>query len=174
MAEIAHISDADIRITLHGSRGDSGQNEAEQTNSGVSNAICDGGIIDWETNKRFESMTNEEIDHLSDEQHNELKEQRDKRNAWSVSREIAKRIDGAPCIGEHIKPTTAIEPSEDFFWNKTFIERFYKTKSLAAKKEIPGYFYFSTIIAFDEPHTEGGEVIREFLKGDCEAKIGQL
>ena len=61
MAEIARISNADIQITLHGSKGDSGQNEAEQTNSGVSNAICDGGTLEWEKNKRFEGMTNEEI-----------------------------------------------------------------------------------------------------------------
>ena len=39
MAEIARITNADIRIILHGSRGDSGQNEVEQTNSGVSNAV---------------------------------------------------------------------------------------------------------------------------------------
>ena len=61
---------------------------------------------------------------------------------------------------------------EGFFWNKTFIERFYKTKNVTAKKEIPGYLYCSTIIAFDELHGEGGELYREFLKGDCEVKIG--
>jgi len=147
-------------MPLHGSRGESGQIEAEQTNSDVSNAICDGGKIDWETN----SMAIEEIDHLTLEQYNKIKEQRDKRNAWSVSREVARRIDGALCMGEQMKPTTAIEPSEGLFWNKTFIERFYKTKSLAAKKVIKGYFYFSTIIAFDELHTEGGNFTESFLK----------
>ena len=54
--------------------------------------------------------------------------------------------------------------SESFFWNKEYIERFYKTQSLAAKKEIPGYFYVSQIIAFDELHTGGGELYKEFLK----------
>ena len=78
MAEIARISDADIRIKLHGLRGDSGQNEAEQTNSGVSNAICDGGTIEWETHKRFEGMTKEEIDNLTLEQYNDIEEKRDK------------------------------------------------------------------------------------------------
>ena len=39
MAEIARITNDYIRIILHGSRGDSGQNEAEQTNSGVSNML---------------------------------------------------------------------------------------------------------------------------------------
>ena len=123
---------------------------------------------------RFEGTTDEEIDSLTLEQYNDIEEQRDQRNAWSVSREVARRVDGAPCMGEHIKATTAIEPSESFFWNKEYIEKFYKRQSLAAKKEIPGYFYVSQIIAFDEIHTEGGELYREFLKGDCETKTGEL
>lgn len=59
-------------------------------------------------------MTNEEIDNLTLEQYNDI-EERDKKNAWSVSREVARRVDGAPCMGENIKATTAIEPSESFF-----------------------------------------------------------
>ena len=78
MVEIACILDADIRITLHGSRGNARQNEAEQTNSGVSNAICDGGTIEWEMHKRFEGMTKEEIDNLTLEQYNDIEEKRDK------------------------------------------------------------------------------------------------
>ena len=60
---------------------------------------------------RFEGMTDEEIDNLTLEQYNDIEEQRDQRNAWSVSREVARRVDGASCMGEHIKATTAIEPS---------------------------------------------------------------
>ena len=46
MTEIARMTNADIRIILCGLRGDSEQNGAEQTNYGVSNAVCDGGIIE--------------------------------------------------------------------------------------------------------------------------------
>lgn len=60
-----------------------------------------------------------------------------------------------------------------FFWNKEYTEKFYKTQSLAAK-EIPGYLYVSQILVSDELHTEGGELYREFIKGDCETKTGQL
>lgn len=74
MVEIARISDADIKITFHGSRGDSGQNEAEQTNSGVSNGICDGGTIECEMHKRFEGMTDEEINNLTLKQYNDIEE----------------------------------------------------------------------------------------------------
>ena len=64
MAEVARISNADMRIIWHGSRGDSGQNEAEQTNSGVSN---DGSTIEWEKHKRFKNLTSEEIAGLTTE-----------------------------------------------------------------------------------------------------------
>ena len=168
MAEIARISDADIRITLHGSKGDSGQNEAEQTNSGVSNTICDGGTIEWEKHKRFE------IDNLTLEQYNAIENQPDRKNAWSVAREISNRVDDAPCMGEHMKATTAIEPSKGFFWNKEYLEAFYKTQSLTAKQKIPGYFYICKITDFDELPTQSGELYREFLKGDCKTKTGEL
>ena len=62
-------------------------------------------------------MTDEEIDNLTLEQYNDIEEQHDQRNAWSVSREVARRLDGAPCMGEHIKAT-----AESFFWNKEYIE----------------------------------------------------
>ena len=44
-------------------------------------------------------MTDEEIDNLTLERYNDIEEQRDQRNAWSVSREVARRVDGAPCMG---------------------------------------------------------------------------
>ena len=143
--KMCYISDAVIRMTLHGSRGDSAQNEAEQTNSGVSDAICDGGIIEWEKHKQFEGMTNEEIDNLILEQYNAIKNQCDRKNALSVAHVVSNRVNGALCMGEHIKATTAIEPSEGFFWNKEYLETFYKTQSLKAKQKIPGYFYIYKI-----------------------------
>lgn len=39
---------------------------------------------------RFEGMTNEEIDNLTLEQYSDIEEQRDKRNAQSVSLEVAR------------------------------------------------------------------------------------
>ena len=50
---------------------------------------------------RFEGMTDEEIDNLTLEQYSDIDE-RDQRNAWSVSREVGTRVDGAPCMGEHM------------------------------------------------------------------------
>ena len=61
MQTVARISNADIRITLYGFRGDSGPNEVEQTNSGVSNAVCNGSTIEWERHKKFEDMSDDKI-----------------------------------------------------------------------------------------------------------------
>ena len=80
MAEIARIINADIRIILHGSRGDSGQNEAEQTNSGVSDAVCDGGTIEWEKHQRFEGLTDKDIVNLILVQYNKIEAQRDEKH----------------------------------------------------------------------------------------------
>jgi hypothetical protein len=174
MAEVARISNADMRIILHGSRGDSGQNEAEQTNSGVSNAVCDGSTIEWEKHKRFENLTSEEIAGLTLEDYNICEELRDKKNAWCVAREVALRVDGAPCMGEYMKGFVAIRPSDAFFWNKEYLERFYKTQSADTKEKIPGYYYMQKIIEFDCDHTESGELYREYVKHGCLEKKNQL
>ena len=138
MAEIARITNADIRIILHGSRRDSRQNEAEQTNSGVSNAVCDGGTIEWEKHQRFEGLSDEDIVNLTLDQYNKTEEQRDQRNAWGV----AMRVDGAPCMGEYMKARVTIKHADGFFWNKEYVEKFFKTHSDNAKQEIPGYFLY--------------------------------
>ena len=100
---------------MHSSRGDSSQNEAEQTNYGVSNAVCDGGTIEWERHQRFEGLTDEDIVNLSLDEYNKLEEQRDERNAWGVANEVAMRVDGAPCMGEYMKSRVAIKHTDGFF-----------------------------------------------------------
>ena len=47
-AELARMYNSDYRIRLHRSRGDSGQGEAERTNSVIADSIVDGATIDWE------------------------------------------------------------------------------------------------------------------------------
>ena len=64
-AELVRLFNLDIRERCHRSRDDSGQNEAERTNSAVGDAVVDGSKIEWEVEKRFEGMTPEEIDGMS-------------------------------------------------------------------------------------------------------------
>ncbi|CAB4042502.1 Transient receptor potential cation channel subfamily A member 1 [Paramuricea clavata] len=52
-AEICRMFSSDYRIRLHRSRGDSGQGEAERTNSAIGDSVVDGSTIEWEQFKKF-------------------------------------------------------------------------------------------------------------------------
>ena len=47
-------------MRCHRSRGDSGQGEAERTNSAISDALMDGATLEWEKYRRFEDLSEEE------------------------------------------------------------------------------------------------------------------
>ena len=134
MAEVARISNADIRIILHGLRRDSGQNEAEQTNSDVSNAVCDGSTIECEKHKRFKNLTSKEIAGLTLSDYNMCEELRDKKNACSVACEVALRVDGAPCIGEYTKGFVAIRSVDGFFGTRNIWKGFIKHRVQIQRK----------------------------------------
>ena len=85
-AELCRIFNSDHRMRLHRSRGDSGQGEAERTNSAIGDAVVDGATINWEVYKKFEEMNEEEINQLSVKEFEELEEQRMEKNAWYVAK----------------------------------------------------------------------------------------
>ena len=60
-AEFTRIFNSKYRVRVHRSCGDSGQDEAERTNSGCGDALVDGETLEWEKFKRFEGMSNEDI-----------------------------------------------------------------------------------------------------------------
>ena len=60
-SEMARLYNSDYRVRCHRSRGDSGQGEAERTNSAIGDSIVDGETLEWEKTKCFQGMT-EEID----------------------------------------------------------------------------------------------------------------
>ncbi|CAB4006816.1 Transient receptor potential cation channel subfamily A member 1 [Paramuricea clavata] len=60
-AEIARIWKSDYRIKVHRSRNDSNMNETERTNSAIGDALVDGGTTEWERQKLFDGLTNEQI-----------------------------------------------------------------------------------------------------------------
>lgn len=51
-AELARLWNSDYRVRVHRSRGDSGQGEAERTNSAIADSVVDGATIEWETLKQ--------------------------------------------------------------------------------------------------------------------------
>jgi len=64
-AELARIHNSDYRVRCHRSRGDSGQGEAERTNSAISDALVDGATLEWEKYRRFEDLSEDEIKAMS-------------------------------------------------------------------------------------------------------------
>ncbi|CAH3023183.1 unnamed protein product [Porites evermanni] len=60
-SEMARLYNSDYRVRCHRSRCDSGQGEAERTNSAIGDSIVDGETVEWEKTKCFQGMT-EEID----------------------------------------------------------------------------------------------------------------
>ena len=101
-AEIAIIHNLAYRIRCHRSRGDSGQGEAERTNSAIGDALVDGATISWEHTKRFEGMSEDEIQSMSLKEYECYEEMRMQSNAWYVSKIIQERIQDAPVLNEYI------------------------------------------------------------------------
>ena len=90
------------RIRLHRSRGDSRQGKAERTNSSMVDSVVDGSTIEWERFKKFKGLSQEEIDALGVKEYVKLEDERMKKNAWRVSKNLVERIDGAPVLSERI------------------------------------------------------------------------
>lgn len=114
-AELARLYNSDYRIRCHSSRGDSGQGEAERTNSAIGDAVVDGGTIEWEVFKRFEDLTQEEVDAMSVKEFEAYEKKRMEKNAWSVAQNIAARIDDTPVLGNYITALISDRPDDAFF-----------------------------------------------------------
>ena len=70
-AELARILSSDYRVQVHRARGDSGQNEAERTNSAIGDSVVDGATI-----KRFDGLSADEITELTSEEFKRMEEER--------------------------------------------------------------------------------------------------
>ena len=116
-AELVRLFNLDLQERCHRSRDDSGQNEAERTNSAIGDAVVDGSTIEWEHEKRFQGMTSEEIDNFSLQDYEEYEHARMERNAWTVAEEVQKRVDDAPVLSEYITAYTSQKINDTFFFN---------------------------------------------------------
>ncbi|XP_032235410.2 uncharacterized protein LOC5510379 [Nematostella vectensis] len=170
-AELDRLYNRDYRIRVHRSRGDSGQNEAERTNSAIGDAVVDGATIKWEHYKRFHGMTKEEIADLTIEEFDALEDQRMERNAWRITHQLAERIDGAPVLSDFINGIASESPDDMFFFNDNYLSQ-YTSKSKSLRATVPGASYFDKIFTFIELHLQTGELYTEFLKESCKKTLG--
>lgn len=165
-AELARLWHSDYRIRLHRSRGDSGQGEAERTNSAIGDSVVDGATIDWEIVKRYEGMTAEEIEGMSLQAFEKYEAERMLNNAWAVSKELVKRIDGAPVLGEYISCKLSEERDQMFFFNKESLDA-YQHASGGKKDLVAGSGYIKKILKFMSSRYINGELFMEYIKFAC-------
>ncbi|XP_070570891.1 uncharacterized protein [Ptychodera flava] len=171
-AEIARMYNSDYRTRVHRSRGDSGQNEAERTNSAIGDAVVDGSTIEWEKIKRFDGMTREEIEKMSVKEYEEYEARRMTQNAWIVAKEVVSRIDGAPVLGQYITGCLADKPEDAFFFNRQYLLQ-YMAATSSSKSTTPGSGYIEKILEFISTHYSFGELYMDYLKLGCKEKAGE-
>ena len=172
-AEVAMLYNSDYRIRVHRSRGDSGQGEAERTNSAIQDSVVDGGTIQWENHKRFEDLTEEQISEMNIKEYEQYEKRRMEKNAWFVTRELVKRIDGAPVLSTYIKAVKSENVEDLFFFNSEQL-RHYQSVTSQNKCKVPGSAYINKVAEFFDNHYVIGELYMEYLRKDCERKTGKL
>ena len=166
-AELARIQNSDYRIKIHRSREDSGQNEAERTNSAIGDAIVDGGTLNWEIFKRFEDVTQKEKLKMNFDEFCKYEEKRMAKNAWAVAKEIRDRLDDAPVMGEYVKSFLAEEDDRGFFHSHDHLKLFIDNRNKKQQQNVPGYYHFKNIELFINNHYQIGELYQEFIKEGC-------
>ncbi len=172
-AELDRMYNRDFRIRVHRSRGDSGQNEAERTNSAIGNAVVDGATIEWEHYKRFDNLQDHEIAAMSHQDYENHETQRMEKNAWRVASQLAERIDGAPVLSEFIHSCVSEKPEDSFFFNEDYLSKYISaTKNI--RSHLPGSACFNKIRDFMDTHVHLGELYSEFLRDSCEESQGSL
>ena len=146
--------------------GDSGQGEAERTNSAIADAVVDVATLDWERVKRFDNLSKEQISKISLPEFEKYERQHMAKNAWYVSEQIVERIDDAPVLKEYIHSHLNETLEELFFFNKPYIDScrdaFEKTKD-----KVPGSSYIRKIESFVEKHYVRGKMLMKFNRGSC-------
>lgn len=172
-AEMARMYNSDYRIRCHRSRGDSGQGEAERTNSAIRDAVVDGATIEWEHLKRFEGLEEDEVKAMTLQDYETYEQQRMESNAWLVAKEITRRIDDAPVLGSYITAILSKKPDDLFYFNDDELQQ-YQNAGTQAKASVPGAAYITKILEFQETHYIRGELYVEFLKQSCKNVNGTL
>ena len=163
-AELCRVFNSDHRVRVHRSRGDSGQNEAERTNSAIGDSVVDGSTIEREKYKQFEGLSPNEKEALSVKEFEELEKRRMEKNAWHVSKILVERIDGAPVLSERITAYLSEEQDKLFFFNQEYLLQYHAATGQDTKKAVPGAAYFTKILEFFHSHYRIGELFMEFVK----------
>ena len=160
-AELVRLFNLDIRERCHRPRDDTGQNEAERTNSAIGDAVVDGSTIEWEVEKRFEGMIPEEIDGMSLNEYEVYEEGRMERNAWMVAQEVQKRVDDAPVLSEYITAYQSQKRRKCFSSMKNICQVNRSAPLTMPERRFQGHANFQKI------HGKRGELFPDFIREGC-------
>ena len=113
---------------------DSGQNEAEQSNAAIGEALVTGQTIRWNYFQATDGLEKEQIDLLSVEEIKKREEDAVECNAWRISHDIAARIDGEPGpAGDCMKALVTSNVANQFFFNTKYLHAYTSAKSEVEK-----------------------------------------
>jgi len=144
---------------VHRGRGDSGQNQAERTNTSIGDALVTGQTLNWGHYKRFENMSDEHIEALKLQDYEKLEKERMERNAWKAAGELAKRGDGEPAPHGFITCMVISRKYEQFYCDCEYLSAYVSTKAQSAKEKLPGHGYYSKIDRFFTDHCKEGNYV---------------
>ena len=154
---------------MHCSRGDSGQGDAERTNSATADSIVDWATIEWDSIKRYEGMTSGQISRMSVKEFEEYESDRMTKNAWIIGNELVKRIDGAPVLGEYTDCGLSNKTNGMFFFNKDYLTEFQHTATQAKKRKHQDQIT-QKILQFEQQHYRTGELFMEYIEYSCSSE----
>ena len=156
IAERILIHNLDKLVHVHRARGDSGQNEAARTNASIGDALVTGETLNWEHYKRFENMSEEDIEALTVQDYEKLEKERMEKNPWKAAGVLAERVDGEPAPHGFISCSVTPREYEQFYWDKEHLRAYASTKARSAKEKLPGHGYYSKIDRFFAGHCKLG------------------
>ena len=132
---MARLYNSYYRVRCHRLGGDSGQGEAERTNSAIGDSIVIS--LEWEKTKCFQGMTKDEVKSMSVKDFQEYKKKTMENNALDVAKEVKERIHDAPALKEYITAYLTMKPEDQFFFNEANILAFNKAKSDTSREQSP-------------------------------------
>lgn len=116
--EMARILNSDRENRIHRARGDSGQNEAERSNAYISEALVDGGTMQWKFHDALDGLMQDEIEGLSLDDIKKHEELAMEENAWTIAKNVAERINHEPGpAGDYTQSFVTPHKNSQFFFN---------------------------------------------------------
>eukprot|EP00794_Sanderia_malayensis_P001529 gene1529-1692_t len=163
-AEEIRMMNYDYYIRQHLAPGDSSKNEVERIQSYVGDAVCDGGVLNWEHKTKTDVLVGLDISAMTSSDLGDIEHEKMKHNAFKVAGEVAESIDCAVSPGGFMKSFVTKDLNNLFFWDKSYLVNYLEKKK---NDVVPGQNYFLKLERFMQLHFVTGCKYLEFTKFSC-------